>query len=168
MTTTERPMLFVTPTKAVDISLVNTLFSDVCRLPNGCLIWLGGVQSAGYGNVWGKGEAKGQQELTHRIAAALWHGTITDGLTVDHDNRVCHPDKNVRRRCVERTHLQLVTRSRNSQMNWGNHPREGYCPKDLHERAEFWHVTPKGAGYCRPCKSAYSKARRIAQKTLGI
>lgn len=69
-----------------------------------CLVWTGYVDKVtGYGQI-GIGR---RLELTHRAAWIIEHGTIPDGLRIDHRCGV--------RRCVRLPHLRLVTQAQNTQ-----------------------------------------------------
>src|SRR5262249_31460359 len=85
--------------------------------PTGFLVSRYSVGSHGYAQI-------GWQEGGHRTVTiahrALWiyvHGEIPEGMTVDHICRV--------RRCVEITHLRLLTNSDNGRRN---HPDYGDWP----------------------------------------
>jgi len=67
--------------------------------PNGCWVWIGCLNSKGYGcfNFGGKGKSV----LAHRWAYEQQIGAIPEGLTIDH---LCRE-----RRCVNGAHLEAVT-----------------------------------------------------------
>ena len=68
-----------------------------------CLIWTGGQNGAGYGQM----RADGKNVLAHRWAYEHAHGLIPSGMQVDH---VCH-----NRACVEPSHLRLATPKQNAE-----------------------------------------------------
>ena len=70
----------------------------VCVDPEtGCHVWTGGLNSSGYGVIWGRGT-----NLTcHRVAYELARGPIPDGLYLDH---LCR-----NRACCNPAHLEAVT-----------------------------------------------------------
>ena len=67
-------------------SLVKRFWSNV-RKTDGCWIWLGAHQSAGYGSI----KYQGKPLLTHRLSWTLHYGEIPKGLYVCHhcDNTTC-------------------------------------------------------------------------------
>lgn len=48
--------------------------------PDGCHLWQGAVQSAGYGAIY----VSGRVQLAHRVAWELVHGAIPAGHQIDH------------------------------------------------------------------------------------
>lgn len=73
------------------------------REPSGCLIWTASVNSKGYGTA----AVRARIYLAHRVAWEMRYGAIPDGFTIDHV--VCATP-----RCVEVTHLEVVTHRVNS------------------------------------------------------
>ena len=70
---------------------------------DGCWIWAGHVNDAGYGRFnWNR-----TPKFAHRIAYELVKGEIPDGMQIDH---VCRNP-----RCVHPNHLRLVTNKQNSE-----------------------------------------------------
>lgn len=85
------------------------------RTPSGCLLWQGYVTPEGYGRL-----NRGQVYLyAHRVAWEAVYGAIPDGLTVDHDCEV--------KTCVEVSHLQLVTRGRNTELYYERRREEVFA-----------------------------------------
>ena len=73
--------------------------------PNGCLIWVGGLYSNGYGCISvGNAMSRG----AHRVAYEEWVGPIPDGQVVMH---LCHNPP-----CIEPTHLAVGTDAENAAM----------------------------------------------------
>ena len=68
-----------------------------------CLLWTGATMTSGYGTL----RVKGRMEGAHRFAWMKANGPIPEGLVVDH---LCHV-----RRCVEVSHLRLVTPTQNTR-----------------------------------------------------
>lgn len=71
-------------------------------METGCLVWIGAVSSSGYGTF----DLEGGSYQAHRIAWTLSNGAIPEGIEPDH---LCE-----RARCVESTHLELVTEAVNT------------------------------------------------------
>lgn len=78
-------------------------FAKVNQVENGCWEWTSAKQPTGYGLFFFKGAAR----LAHRISWTIAHGTIPDGLMIDHR---CH-----NRGCVNPEHLWLATRKQNGE-----------------------------------------------------
>ena len=72
--------------------------------PDGCRLWLGSVNGAGYGSF--KPEKHGQTYLAHRFAWEHYNGVIPDGMCVLHRCDV--------RLCVNQHHLFLGTHKDNT------------------------------------------------------
>lgn len=68
---------------------------------DGCWLWTAYVDPAGYGRL----HVDGKSAYAHRLA---FDGDIPEHLVVDHKCKV--------RRCVRRSHLQLVTRAENTRL----------------------------------------------------
>lgn len=82
-------------------------WEKVRRHKNGCLIWGGAVNNKGYGVIGWKVDGKMQFQLAHRVSFVLGGGVLEPELTLDHG---CS-----RKRCVNRAHLEQVTRGENNR-----------------------------------------------------
>lgn len=85
---------------------------------SGCWLWIGALNSKGYGSVWSGSRNVG----AHCVAYQLRHGSIGAGLQIDH---LCR-----NRACVNPDHMEAVTQRINILR--GNHPsmvtwRTGVC-----------------------------------------
>lgn len=134
--------------------------------PNsGCWLWLGELNSAGYGRISQGSNHNGTRvrSLAHRVSYELAKGPIPEGLELDHLCRV--------RCCVNPGHLEPVTRSENNRRGdlmkrkgvpkpdgWGTtkgRRRSTHC-KNGHELPpmEYW---PNGHSKgCLVCKAEYA------------
>jgi hypothetical protein len=89
-------------------------FISKCAPPNEncCVIWLGCLNSGGYGVF----AYSGKRVMAHRFS---WEAAnldkVPDGLQVDHVCRV--------RNCVNPGHLEPVTPGENMRRSWVNRPR---------------------------------------------
>lgn len=90
-------------------SLADRFWSRVERHLEGCWLWVGRRDSAGYGviGVGGGGAHTWYTERAHRVAWLLAYGTIPEGLIVRH--RVCDNPP-----CCRPDHLALGTHADNS------------------------------------------------------
>jgi hypothetical protein len=91
--------------------------------PHDCWLWLGSINTGGYGRV----HFAGENTYAHRVAYTLRYGAIPTGLQIDH---LCRA-----RSCVNPAHLEAVTQAENLRrgispfaINW----RAGKC-KHGHE-----------------------------------
>ena len=126
-----------------------------------CWLWLGSI-AGGYGR-YGKGPGT---TMAHRIAWEMEHGPIPDGLELDHLCRV--------RRCVNPSHLELVTHRENVLRGEGIAAREAvqtHC-KYGHEFTPE-NTLPQSCGRrgrrCRECKRAegreYQRRKRSEKRS---
>lgn len=84
-------------------------WSQVAVTPS-CWLWLGHVESNGYGRV----QMQGRPVSVHRHAYEQLVGPIPDGLTLDHVHaRGCRHTH-----CVNPAHLEPVTASENTRRRW--------------------------------------------------
>lgn len=124
---------------------------------NGCWLWTGYVNLAGYGRFDGR--------LAHRFAYEDMIGPVPDGLDIDHLCRV--------RNCVNPAHLEPVTRAEN--LRRGIKPRRDrdpliarrnrektHCPRGHEYTPENTYRLPSrpSARYCRACHRERTIERR--------
>lgn len=82
-------------------------FMNRTKRQGDCLVWTGFIDWGGYGKI----SNPGGSTLAHRYAWERVHGSVPEGLFVDH---ICH-----NRACVNVEHLRLATRSQNAQHRSG-------------------------------------------------
>jgi hypothetical protein len=117
--------------------------------PDGCWLWTGQRNRAGYGSIRGPGRDAALL-MAHRVAYELVVGKIRDGLTIDH---LCGNQS-----CVNPAHLEPVTiaenirrAARKRSICLHGHPLDG------------WQRSRPGkprTRYCRTCKYARNRHRR--------
>lgn len=121
---------------------------QVTPIASGCHVWLGAIQTNGYGSVT---DGHGGTILAHRAAWEAEHGPIPDGLTVDH---LCF-----NRRCVNTEHMELVSASENRARAAR---MKRYCPRGHEYTPENTSRNGAGHRYCRECANAAQRAKRAA------
>jgi len=116
----------------------------------GCLVSRYSVGSHGYAQAW----CNGTVTLCHLIVWRYLEGEMPEGFTVDH---TCH-----NRRCIERTHLRLLTNSDNASDNGQVriNPETGTLCNKGHPMVR----SPSGATYCRDCQNARRRSRRALSR----
>lgn len=131
--------------------------------PDGCHLWLGGINERGYG--WFRWQRKKKQWLAHRLAFALANGEIDSALTINHLCRV--------RLCVNPDHLEQVSLRENGLH--GNSWIGGTCSRG-HDLRESAHPCKRKNGghhwYCKTCYRERARERRHlirdAKNKLGL
>ncbi|MDP4015355.1 MAG: HNH endonuclease signature motif containing protein [Candidatus Nanopelagicales bacterium] len=113
-----------------------------------CWIWMGTVNSRGYGSVT---NGHGKSMLAHRGAWEFVNGPIPDGLTVNH--------KCFQKRCLNTEHMELLTAGENTA-----HARRAIrcCPAGHDYTPENTRVNAAGHRSCRECANAQRAAARFA------
>lgn len=91
-----------------------------------CLVWTGTVNEDGYGRFW----VGGRNVYAHRYAWEREHGTIPEGMLVDHKD---HCDT----RCCNTEHLRLATHSQNNMNKKGSSASSGYRNVYLTEEGNY-------------------------------
>lgn len=134
-------------------TVIHRLFLRLVEDENGCWIWTGARNKAGYGAI-GDGS---KVRRTHRVAYEYLITEIPPGLQLDH---LCR-----NRACANPWHLEPVT----NYVNWmrGDQPvakaiRENTC-KDGHEfTPENTYYRKDGSRRCRKCTLSYNRQHRSA------
>ena len=113
---------------------------------NGCVHWMGSLQTNGYGYL----SVDGERRMAHILAYEHHAGPIPDGLELDH---LCHNKDSecpcgwacMHRRCVNVEHLEPVTRSENMMRANARVPKTDTCSVSGCENrphARGWCITP--------------------------
>ena len=119
-------------------------FWDRVDLTGSCWVWLGALNSRGYGHLRRFGYA-------HRLSWEMLRGPIPTGMTIDH---LCR-----KRRCVRPDHLEVVTRAENVRRE--NTSRRK-CPQG-HEYDDANTYVYKGKRGCRTCRAEQRRRSRNNQ-----
>jgi hypothetical protein len=117
----------------------------------GCWPWKAAIGPAGYG-VIGLGTREEGVEGAHRVAYRLCIGEIPDKLVIDH---LCR-----NRRCVNPSHLELVTQTENKLRGIGAcavNAVKTHC-KNGHAFSLENTVLEKKGRKCRTCRAAVNRA----------
>lgn len=77
------------------------------KMENGCIEWVGSVDSEGYGKLKRYRSGPGSSTRAHRVAYEIKNGPIPDGMCVLH---ICD-----NKRCCNADHLYLGTRLENNR-----------------------------------------------------
>lgn len=126
----------------------------VMEIATGCHVWLGAIQSKGYGSV---GDGQGGTTLAHRMAWVAQHGPIPNGLTIDH---LCF-----NKRCVNVEHMELVTPAENIARA---KRMKAYCPLGHEYTPENTYRNGAGHRYCRECHLTAQRAKYAAQRSQAV
>lgn len=115
-----------------------------------CIVSLYSAGSHGYSQIGWKVKGKVIMRLGHRVAWEAEHGSIPEGMTVDH---LCR-----NRRCINVDHLRLLTNVENARDN--GPARRTHCPQG-HPYDESNTYRPPGSGHrkCRACATAAARRR---------
>lgn len=134
----------------------------------GCWIFMGAVNSRGYGCIAVDGD--GSTRLAHRAAYELLVDRIPAGMTIDHF--LCF-----NKRCCNPAHLEVVTRAENARRAFETglarvpeqalrNAAKTHCPKGHPYSGDNLRVASNGDRFCRECRRAYDQRRR--QRTLAL
>lgn len=117
-------------------------FTEKVEIVGDCWVWQGATLNGRYGKM----KVKGKSYLAHRLAWEHKHGSIAQGLTVDHlvEEGVCTTTL-----CVRPKHLQLLTRRANNLKQHGSTETHFKCG----HTKESWNVS-SGRG-CATCRRFY-------------
>jgi hypothetical protein len=124
---------------------------------SGCWIWMGCLNTAGYGHAsW-----QGKVYRVHRLVYEHYKGPIPEGLHLDHLCKVtscCNPD-----------HLEAVTPCENLRRgnSRGAHAlRTNICKYGHPYTEETTRITLNGYRQCRVCLNAWARGYWAKKKTL--
>lgn len=115
---------------------------------NGCVLWVGAIQSNGYGHF----RIDKSFVKAHRFAYETFRGPIPSGLCIDHLCRV--------RRCVNPNHLEAVTHKVNTLRGdtvTAKNAQKTRCNYGHEYTAENTIVRSDGGRRCRACNISYHR-----------
>jgi hypothetical protein len=113
---------------------------------SGCWIWTGTTVAKGRN---GALSVNGRKELAHRFSYRLAHGSIPDGLELDHLCRVPL--------CVNPAHLEPVTHLENLRRGPGS---KTHCVNGHQFTPENTRRMPNGWRRCRACERVHEERRQ--------
>lgn len=130
-------------------------WEKVSVTPNGCWEWSASTNAEnGYGMFW-NGE---RTQVAHRFLYETIIGSVPVGFELDH---LCR-----NKRCVNPTHLDIVTRSQNTARGLGpslareHQLAKTHCPQGHPYNTENTYVRPNGSRICRICSNESHKRWR--------
>ena len=127
-------------------------FWSKTAIDTGCVLWIGAVNSKGYGCF----AVAGVSKLAHRVVWEDTHGPIPDELQLDHLCRV--------RNCVNVDHLELVSASENQRRKPVRIEVGGECPSGhpIGSTGDLYISPKRRTAECRACRRELSRSRRRA------
>lgn len=146
-----------TPAQPVFSRMIEKIF-----LPgNGCWVWTGQKNDAGYGKI----TVKGKPLYAHRVAYELWVGNIPADKEIDH---LCN-----NKSCINFEHLETVTHQENIRRGYQQpgvipaNTRKTHCPQGHPYDATNTYFRSDGGRTCKICRGknqrAYVERNRIAR-----
>lgn len=141
-------------------TLRERFLSKCVATETGCWEWTGGhFVSTGYASFnLKRDDGIWRPQPAHRVAYELLHGSIPEGLEIDH---LCR-----NRGCVNPGHLEAVTRRENIRRSFGPsgiNARKTHCSKGHPYDAENTRVR-RGKRECIECYRAMDRARQKTEK----
>lgn len=126
--------------------------------PDGeCLVWTGARQPTGYGQIWNGI----RPEQVHRIVYRSVHGSIPDGMEIDH---LCR-----NRSCVRIDHLEAVPHKENmrrSKSIMAENAAKTHCKRGHEFSGSNLYLAPNGTRHCRACSRVHAANARGRRKAV--
>ena len=126
----------------------------------GCHVWTASLNKFGYGK-FGRPGFHGQWMMAHRFAWQLAHGSLPEGLDLDH---LCR-----NRACVNVTHLRAVDRQTNllapgSESNAKKNSDKTHCKRGHALTGDNLRPTNRGQRECKECYRMHARNRYNRKK----
>ena len=121
-------------------------------VPDGCRLWMAGVDKDGYGKFW----LKGKTVRAHRVAWLFEHGPIPKGMHLDHRCKVTG--------CTKVAHLRLVTPKENVLENSDSMQAKNAVKKVCSRGHDFDYLCKDGHRHCMTCNNMMRRIRRASGK----
>jgi len=130
--------------------------ANVMPEPNsGCWLWLGYVMKNGYGQT----SRDGRHVLAHRWSWQSVHGSIPDGLVIDH---LCR-----NRLCVNPDHLEAVSQATNVRRGMGYSATVARTDTCREGHSSDFIRLKNGKRACRPCHRLW-RAAAYGKRTAAV
>ena len=121
---------------------------------NGCTVWTGLISRQGYARF-----SIGNTDFrAHKLAYEWVHGSVADGLVIDHLCRVRH--------CVNVAHLEAVSHAEN--MRRGAWARKTHCPQGHEYTPENTYVAKTGWRSCRECHRISTREHQRTRRSRSV
>jgi len=140
-----------------DPRLPEFFWARVRIIDSDCWEWIGAKCGLGYGGY----NHDQHNDYAHRVAYMTLCEPIPRGLDIDHLCRF--------RKCVNPSHLEVVTRQENLRRgNGATHARGAdYCRNGEHELTpDNTYTSPSGIPTCKKCKRAGARRYRETHRSL--
>ena len=127
----------------------------VATTEDGCWEWMGGTDRDGYGQMKVLSEGKITTMRAHCVSYMLHRDEIPAGLQLDH---LCR-----NRRCVNPTHLEIVTGSQNNSRSGSPsamNARKTHCIHGHEFNKQNTRISKEGFRRCRSCERERHKTER--------
>lgn len=145
------------PESVALIAAVERILAGSVAGRNGCVLWTGHVNHAGYGYI----SVKHRKKSVHRLAFSGFKGAIPEGLEIDHLCRV--------RNCVNPVHLEAVTHSENLLRSERRRIAIGdKCANGHTYSEETLYLRPDGRQVCKPCKQTVSRNSKRRMRAIKV
>lgn len=141
----------------MDIKQLDNIFAKVLEDETGCWLWQGCVNGSGYGKI----RCDGTRIGAHRTFYALFNGSLTKELCLDHLCRVHN--------CVNPDHLEMVTFQENIRRGQHYHRNKTHCAAGHEYTEENTYQAPdKTHRQCRTCGRQRQREWHARQRVTGV
>lgn len=133
--------------------------SSIPEPNSGCMLWLGAINSSGYGQLWNGS----RPEQVHRLIYKAQVGEIRSGEEIDHLCRV--------RCCVNPKHLECVSHRENMRRSnsvMGANSRKTHCKRGHVLAGRNLSITKSGSRQCRTCIAMHARNKRARRRAKNV